>query len=220
MLSDQKRGWQGRLGGLNSTTNIAGPSARNRRKPSSRRNGRSAAEIHGNVTEGPLRSPEDHSEFQRVWRRRCRTDEERRSYLDLIGAERLPDLFRVEMEPDVLAQVLSLICVEFLFKAKEGGAGVGMPSSPGLDESDACRTLAVGDARDAPSGDASYLCAAKRCVAWLHALAKTGRFAINIQFLDKTEKEELDRALERVAEAFGKSSTGNLDTVQSLYKAS
>ncbi|CAM9131569.1 unnamed protein product, partial [Hapterophycus canaliculatus] len=91
MLSDQKRGWQGRSGGFVSTKNRQDRWAKT----------------------DPLRPPKDNSQFQRDWRRRCRTDDERREYLRLIGPEKLSVLFRVEMEPDILAQLLSLVCREF-----------------------------------------------------------------------------------------------------------
>ncbi|CAN0479265.1 unnamed protein product, partial [Ectocarpus sp. 12 AP-2014] len=95
MLSDPKRGWQGRVSGVAPTTKVSGSTGRQK---APRR------------TQRPLRAPKDYAQFQRDWRRRCRTNGERRDYLRLVGPKNVSALFRVEMEPDVLGQVLSVVC--------------------------------------------------------------------------------------------------------------
>ncbi|CAM9628479.1 unnamed protein product, partial [Ectocarpus sp. 6 AP-2014] len=126
---------------------------------------------------GPLRAPKDHAQFQRDWRRRCRTNGERRDYLRLIGPKNVSALFRVEMEPDVLGQVLSVVC-------EEGDAG--------------------GSAAETANGSASADKAGARvCVEWLWALSRTGRFAVNILFLADNEKQDLARAFDLISAVLG-----------------
>ncbi|CAN0035865.1 unnamed protein product [Laminaria digitata] len=162
MLSDQKRGSSGRRKGSSTKT-------RNR----------AAGAIGGSAKKAPLRAPQDHSQFRQDWRRRCHTDSERRAYLRLIGPEKLQVIFRVEMEPDVLGQVLSLV------SSREETARI--------------------------------------CVDWLWALTRTGRFEINIQFLDGAEKRALALVFDLIAEVFGDSRYGHdperLDSLRKVYAA-
>ncbi|CAN0522642.1 unnamed protein product, partial [Ectocarpus sp. 12 AP-2014] len=100
-------GWQGRVGGVAPTAKVSGSTGR-QKAPRTQRSVDTA--ISGGAKVGPLRAPKDHAQFQRDWRRRCRTNGERRDYLRLVGTKDVSALFRVEMEPDVLGQVLSVVC--------------------------------------------------------------------------------------------------------------
>lgn len=212
MLSNQKRGWQGRSGGVLPPSAKAGSNGR--RKGSStktRYRGAGASTIGGSAKKGPLRAPQDHSQFQQDWRRRCHTDSERQAYLRLIGPEKLPVIFRVEMEPDTLGQVLSLVCAGFTPETHARDLDADTPPVP-TDRADAI--AAGGD-----SCQASREEAARNCVDWLWALTRTGRFEINIQFLDSKEKRALTRVFDLIAEVFNDGSDGqDPERLKSLRK--
>lgn len=215
MLSDQKRGWQGRSGGVMPPAAKPGSSGRRKGSSTKTRN-RAAGAIGGSAKKAPLRAPQDHSQFRQDWRRRCHTDSERRAYLRLIGPEKLQVIFRVEMEPDVLGQVLSLVCGGFSPETQRGGLDSVTPSAPAdLGSIDA--------GGDNTRRKASREETARICVDWLWALTRTGRFEINIQFLDGAEKRALARVFDLIAEVFGDSSCGydpeRLDSLRKVYAA-
>lgn len=153
-----------------------------------------------------LRAPNDYSQFQRDWRRRYRTDEDRRKYLSVISPDKLPELFRVEMEPDVLGKLISLICGEFPEQLVEHRIGSATPSDPKADQMDNA---------DIPFGEDE----ARHCMEWLWALTKTGRFAVNILFLDEKEKLALVHLFGLITAAIRDGSDEDLGRMQALRKA-
>lgn len=217
MLSDQKRGWQGRSGGVAPPT--AKTSGNGRCLASSRRTPKCDASATGSwAKKGPLRAPENYFQFHRVWRRRCQTNDERRSYLRLIGPTRLPTLFRVEMEPDVVTNVLSLLCDEFSpWLEQEDSERLKPPSGSTKDQPGACQISREsgggGDLTMAPPVEV-----AQRCVEWLRALTKTGGFGINMQFLAGEEKRSLARLFDLLVAAFDESGLEDAGVIYSLRK--
>lgn len=233
MLSDQKRGWQGRSGGVVPATKKPGRNGNNTNKKASGRTKTpgTAAVIGSGAKTGPLRAPKDHSQFQRDWRRRCSTDIERREYLRLIGPDSFPALFRVEMEPDVLGQVLLIICSEYPPPAAQQPAAehlVGTaPSSatpPTVDRPGAGPADSVDGASSAGDEKSPSLLGvggARYCVDWLWALTRTGRFAVNILFLEGKEKLALARVFDLITAAFSENGhdqdAGNLLSLRKAY---
>ncbi|CAB1099977.1 unnamed protein product [Ectocarpus sp. CCAP 1310/34] len=212
MLSDPKRGWQGRVGGVAPTTNVSG---RIGRQKAPRRTQRSVdTALRGGAKAGPLRAPKDHAQFQRDWRRRCRTNGERRDYLRLVGPKNASALFRVEMEPDVLGQVISVVCEEFPFQPQRIDAAT--PATQENEERSGAPTRgdAAGSTAITANGNASAdEAGARLCLEWLRALSRTGRFAVNILFLADNEKQALARAFDLTTAVFGD------EEISSLRKA-
>lgn len=198
-LSNQKRGWQGRSGGVVPPAERLGNNGR-RKASSTKTRDRAAAAIGGSAKNGPLRAPQGHHQFQQDWRRRCLTDSERRAYLCLIGPKKLPGIFRVEMEPDMLGQVLSLVCGGLTPENEAGKLEAMTPSLP----ADPAGSVDAGG--DSTRRQVSREEIARSCVDWLWALTRTGRFDINIKFLDSAEKRALARFFDLIGEAFGDNS--------------
>lgn len=218
MLSDQKRGWQGRSGGVAPPT--AETSDNSRCLASSRRTRKcGAGATSGWAKKGLLRAPENYFQFHRVWRRRCQTNDERRSYLRLIGPTRLPTLFRVEMEPDVMSHVVLFLRHEFLPSLEqEGSERLKPPSGSTKDQPGACQLSSGGSGGDGDETMAPPVEVAQRCVEWLCALAKTGGFGINMQFLAGEEKRSLTRLFDLLVAAFDESGLEDAGVIHSLRK--
>lgn len=217
MLSDQKRGWQGRLGGVVPATKKSSNSGRIKAATGTPKS--DGTDVGGGAKSGgPLRAPRSYSQFQRDWRRRCRTDDERRKYLRMISPDKLPVLFRVEMEPDILGQVLSLICGEFL--EQPGGHQVdGAEASahqPG-DDGNAGSTVRSSRAGNgvSPFGKDG----ARLCMEWLCALSRTGRFGVNILFLEEKEKLALAKLFDLITAASQENDGKDAGKILSLRKA-
>lgn len=222
MLSDQKRGWQGRSGGVVPATKK--PGRNGKKKAAGRTRNSVAAAIGGGAKTGPLRAPKDYSQFQRDWRRRCSTDNERREYLSLIGPDEFPDLFRVEMEPDVLGQVLLLICDECppVQSVVEHRDDIATPSAPPVvDQPGAGNADDAVDSSSCAGNEKTSLGkdGARHCLEWLWALTRTGRFAVNILFLDEKEKLVLTRVFGLIAAAFSDNDQEDTGRLHSLRKA-
>lgn len=216
MLSDQKRGWQGRLRGSVSSKGNGGVACRT--KVSAR-----LAPCSGTPRQDDreawidaLGAPADHSQFQRDWRRRCETDEDRRAYLLLIGPERLQAIFRVEMEPDILGQVLTVICREFQSQMQ--------PLSPSS-STDSCsqngqpQTDSAECSGERGPGKATPVECARECTAWLSALTHTARFRINISFLEGNEQCAVGDLFNHLRAIFDCHSPDEIPTVNHLQKA-
>ncbi len=213
MLSDQKRGWQGRSGGVVPTATKPGHSGR---KKTSRRPQNSDKDIIGSGAKTvSVRAPNDYSQFQRDWRRRYRTDEERREYLRVISPEKLPEIFRVEMEPDVLGKLVSLICGEFPEHRAEHRIDSATPSDPKKADKPDKRNAGSLESAGTPFGKDE----ARHCMEWLWALTKTGRFAVNILFLEEKEKLAMAHVLGLITAAVRDGSDEDLGRIQSLRKA-
>ncbi|CAM9353359.1 unnamed protein product [Ectocarpus sp. 13 AM-2016] len=216
MLSDPKRGWQGRVGGVAPTTKVLGSTGRQKAPRQTQRSVDTA--INGGAKAGPLRAPKDHAQFQRDWRRRCRNNGERRDYLRLVGPKNVSALFRVEMEPDVLGQVLSAVCQEFPFQphridtattaTQENEERFGAPT-----RGDAAGSAAMTANRNASADEAG----ATFCVEWLRALSRTGRFAVNILFLGYNEKQALARAFDLITAVLGDEDDEEISSLRRAY---
>lgn len=216
MLSDPKRGWQGRVGGVAPTTKVSGSTGRQKAPRRTQRSVDTA--ISGGAKAGPLRAPKDHAQFQRDWRRRCRTNGERRDYLRLIGPKNVSALFRVEMEPDVLGQVLSVVCEEFPFQPQR--IDTATPATQENEERSGAPTRgdAAGSAAIIANGNASAdETGARFCVEWLWALSRTGRFAVNILFLADNEKQALARAFDLITAVFGDEDDEEISSLRKAY---
>ncbi|CBJ27080.1 conserved unknown protein [Ectocarpus siliculosus] len=216
MLSVPKRGWQGRVGGVAPTTKVSGSTGRQKAPRRTQRSVDTA--ISGGAKAGPLRAPKDHAQFQRDWRRRCCTNGERRDYLRLIGPKNVSALFRVEMEPDVLGQVLSVVCQEFPLHPQR--LDTAMPATPENEERSGAPTRgdAGGSAAETANGSASADKAGARfCVEWLWALSRTGRFAVNILFLADKEKQELARAFDLISAVLGDEDDEEISSLRKAY---
>lgn len=223
MLSDQKRGWQGRSGGVVPATKKTDRRG-TKKAPGRTRNSGAAAGIGSGANAGPLRAPKDFSQFQRDWRRRCGTDNDRREYLRLIGPDRFPALFRVEMEPDVLGQVLRIICSECPpVQQPIGKHQVDTYTPPTTQEVDlpgSGNAVSVDGAPSAADGKSSLgVDCTRHCVEWLWALTRTGRFAVNILFLGEKEKLALARVFDLMTADFSETGGKDVDKLLSLRKA-
>lgn len=204
MLSDTKRGWRGRSGIMHSSI---------RTKPSGQQNNvssrtRSTAAISGDSNKDQLRAPRSYTQFQRIWRQRCHSDDDRRYYLRLIGPESLPTLFRFEMEPNVLVQILSIVCSDFRMQ-QEGRDGLFVSSKYSANTSDPTPTEESKASREV----------ATRCLEWLDALSRTSHFKFNIKFLKQEEKSELSSVFESIAAVFAQNLEEKLSAVNLVQNA-
>eukprot|EP00752_Nemacystus_decipiens_P014207 g12636.t1 len=216
MLSDQKRGWQGRSGGVAPVTKKPGSHGRDKTPRGTRKC--DGAEIRESAkSTGPVRAPRDYSQFQRDWRRRCRTDDERREYLRMISPDKLPVLFRVELEPDILGQVLLLICHDFT--GHPVGDKIDSAKAPTHQPGDGNASSTFGSSPGSNGGSLLGEDEARYCVEWLSALSKTGRFAVNILFLEEKEKLALGRLFDLITAACNGSSDEDSGKILSLRKA-
>lgn len=136
----------------------------------------------------------------------------------MISPDKLPVLFRVEMEPDILGQVLSLICGEFL----------AQPAGHQSDSSAEASTHQPGDGKEGSVVGSARPCngkipldedGARFCMEWLWALSRTGRFAVNILFLEEKEKLELACLFDLITAAFQENGDEGTGRVHSLRKA-
>jgi Potential Monad-binding region of RPAP3 len=163
-LGEQKRGWRKQ----------APEPSKSLRKSKA---GKSSAEI---AVTGPLRAPVTQGDFERDWRRRCPTDAEKSQYLSLIGADALPKVFKVELAPAILGDILCLLA-----KAMQGEAELPLAVPCKLIDTEAAAVAPVSSAvSDTPQLESA---AKKICLAWLKAISSTGRFSLNIHFMGANE---------------------------------
>jgi Potential Monad-binding region of RPAP3 len=174
-LGEQKHGWRKQ----------APESTKSSRKSKA---GKAAAEI---AVTGPLRAPVTQGDFERDWRRRCPTDTEKSQYLSLIGADALPKVFKVELAPAILDDILCLLA-----KATNGEAQLPLAAPRKLAVADA-DTAAVAPLSSANSDASQSENAAKQiCLAWLKAISSTGRFSLNIHFMGADETAAVKQLFE------------------------
>ena len=57
-------------------------------------------------TAAPTVRPKTTADFEREWRRRCPTAQDKWRYLCLVGGAALPGIFRVEMSEDIVGDIL------------------------------------------------------------------------------------------------------------------
>ena len=124
-----------------------------REGPARQRRGRSKAALRRGV---PQQAPRTGMEFLRDWRRCCGTPEKKRAYLSVVGPSAFEELFRADLDAQVLAQVLSALHGA---PAEEDGA------------------------------------AALPLERWLLAISRTGRFDLNMAFLDNDERAQVAELL-------------------------
>ena len=169
-LRQGKRGWNhaaaARRGGAGS-----------REGPARQRRGKAKAALWRGV---PEQAPRTVMEFLRDWRRCCGTPEQKRAYLSVVGPSAFEELFRADLDAQVLAQVLSAL---------------------------------HGAAAEADSAAAIPL------EAWLLAISRTGRFDLNMAFVDKDERAQATELLRRcVDEAKGDGGGSDVDSeLQEAY---
>jgi Potential Monad-binding region of RPAP3 len=172
-LGEQKRGWRKQ----------APESSKSSRKSKA---GKSSAEI---AVTGPLRAPVTQGDFERDWRRRCPTDTEKSQYLSLIGADALPKVFKVELAPAILGDILCLLA-----KAMQGEADLPLAAPSKLADADASNVAPVSSAVSAAPQLEST--AKQTCLAWLKAISSTGRFSLNIHFMGADETAAVKQLFE------------------------
>lgn len=220
MLSDQKRGWQQRSDAVVSSTSskdsTSGPKSSSRRV---RGSGRAARNTRcSGALNGPLVMPADHCQFQRDWRRMCTTDDVRCAYLRLVGPERLQKLFHVEMEPDVLGQMLVLICNGFPSSFNgDKPSNEGQPEIQQAGSTEGSRRCEEDKGMQRP--DNTCTDATVECMAWLSALSRTGRFGINIKFLEKQEKRAVADLFDCLRASLTRPSEEDASRFRSLQQA-
>lgn len=221
MLSFQKRGWQERSGAVvsrtpskNSSADLQSSLRRARVAGGASRNTRCSGTLNG-----ALVVPADHCQFQRDWRRKCPTDDARCAYLRLVGPERVQKLFQVEMEPDLLGQMLMLICNGFPSsfiddkRLNEGQPEIQPAGS--TEASSGCRE----EHKVKPRADDKPTDAAAECMAWLSALSHTGRFGINIKFLEKKENCAVADLFDKLRKCLARRTEEDIATLRSLQQA-
>ncbi|KAG5175197.1 hypothetical protein JKP88DRAFT_172531 [Tribonema minus] len=142
------------------------------------------------VRKGPLQAPTTQSEFERDWRRRCKTHADMVALLGLVGASGMPKLFKVELDPQLLGQILGVLsrCA-----AADSALPPCQPRNSSSDDGDAANGHQAGGGESVA-----------RCIAWLRGIQGTGRFALNVHFLSDRETAALGEmvdALMPLAEA-------------------
>lgn len=157
----------------------------------------------------PLRSPSTQSEFERDWRR-CKEDDTMIKYLSLVGASRFPSLFRIELEPLILGQIIALLA-----RGLDNGALPAVePAAPSVPETN--------DGEDSISSCVAEnsKCAEEICAIWLEAIAQTGRFSLNVHFLGEASTTVTRQLLDRLqtVEAEDGTRESMKDRVASLRK--
>ena len=221
MLSDTKRGWQGRSGVQQSMDRVKQGGNSQHMWFSRRRPTTGSSVTSDKSKEGLLHAPRNHAQFQRAWRRQCHSDNDRRHYMNLIGPGRLPELFRVEMEPHILAQMVSIICGEFqpLLEGQDNRFASSSLLRP-RDQANASRSSYAEGVGDCSSWETSSNLFATCGLEWLDALTRTCRFELNVLFLEKTEKLKLSRVFGFIAATFAEKVDENsleVSAVQNAY---
>jgi len=162
----------------------------------------------------PTEAPTTSMEFLRDWNRRCKTQPERMAYLRLVGPSGAASLFKSDMDAALLGEVLQVLHECFC-------AGTDAENqTPDAQQQSAPETAAESEPNPkpepnpSPSPDANHSpdagadaavegeeggegeAADEPLAAWLAALAQTGRFALNVNFLSAAELETARAMLE------------------------
>lgn len=210
MLSGQRKGWGGHLGACFPKQDKGVGRGRRLRKREEIRNGPTTLCDTWSGSQVPLYC----SEFQNHWQR-CRADGERYAYLCLIGPQHLEALFRVEMEPDLFGQVLSLLCRGF--PAFGRGQYTTLASTQSTRDEIGVSQI---DEKEQDENAKISRGAARECTGWLRALASTGRFGINVCFLEEKEKLALSDLFQRLRDVlWATRHKEDLTVLSSLQKA-
>lgn len=218
MLSDTKRGWRGRSGLVHSSIR-AKPSGESQQNNLSSRRSTTFIRSAGASKKDRLRAPRSYTQFQRIWRQRCQNDAERRYYMRLIGPESLPTLFRFDMEPQVLAQMLSIVCIEFRMQRKEQGNVSVSSLFTAKDSVDTNALTLTEESTKCCDSDTFSTQVATCCLEWLDALSRTSRFKFNIKFLRQAEKSELSSVFGLITAAFAENFDKKLSAVNLVQNA-
>lgn len=210
MLSGQRQGWGERLGACFPKQDKGMGRGRRLRRREEMRNERTTRRDTWSGSQVPLHC----SEFQNYWQR-CRTDGERYAYLRLIGPQHLQALFQVEMEPDLFGQVISLLCRGFPAYGRSQYTSLASTQST-RDEIGESQIDEKGEDENAKISRG----AAREYTGWLRALASTGRFGINVCFLEEKEKLAVGDLFQRLRDALWATCNKEyLTTLSSLQRA-
>uniref|UniRef100_A0A7S1X9I0 Dynein attachment factor N-terminal domain-containing protein n=1 Tax=Tetraselmis chuii TaxID=63592 RepID=A0A7S1X9I0_9CHLO len=121
----------------------------------------------------PTAAPATSGDFQREWRRSCKTEEDKYKYLRLCGPATLRAIFKVEVGADLLGDMLQVI--------------------------DAAWLTFASFAEDTSEGSA--LAEAAFVVSVLMALSDAGRFALTIRLLGAKAKESMRQLFHNISSA-------------------
>lgn len=215
MLSDTKRGWRGRSGIIHSS--ISAKPSGEQNNVSSRR--RSTAAVSGDSKKDRLRAPRSYTQFQRIWRQRCHSDDERRDYMRLIGPASLPTLFRFEMEPNVLIEMLSIVCKDFRMQQEGKDIFFNLSLFTSKDSVNTSDPTPTQDSKACYDSDTLSREVATCCLEWLDALSRTSHFKFNIKFLMQAEKSELRSVFGSIAAVFAQNLEGKVSAVNLVQNA-
>lgn len=220
MLSHKKRGWRG-CSGVQHSTDHEKSGGRGQRKSHFRGKPIPGPSMMPREPKGDLLSaPRDYAQFQRIWRRRCHNDDQRLNCMRLIGPGNLPDLFRAEMEPHVLAQMLWIICSES--RPDVEGSNDRVVSSSLFaprDRTSACRPSSTEGSESCADQETSSNQVATCCLEWLDGLSRTSRFELNVKFLGQLEKSEVARVFGLISAAFAKNGDQKVSEVSRVQNA-
>ena len=169
-LSKPEKGWQTRS---KLATGTAGGSKRSAAGLTGRRSGAAAAREKSatllSESGFPSVAPKSPQAFERDWRRHCPNRELKMRYLSLCGPECLRKIFKTEMDVSLLGQVIGALAETA--RACEQGTESALP--PEVHGAIALELLATAE-----------------------ALPRTGRFSLNVQFMDASDKTNVVCLLE------------------------
>ncbi|CAM9795210.1 unnamed protein product [Discosporangium mesarthrocarpum] len=149
--------------------------------------------------------------FERDWKR-CRSAEDRLAYLRFVGPKRLPRIFKVEMGPDVLGEILQTFCESFPNREGEekggggdticdpigGGQGSEEEENGGVTVSGPCSGCPAefeGTGTRCSGVEEGKAWLAKDYLTWMRALSRAGRFSSSVGFLGGGSGERLPLCL-------------------------
>jgi len=139
----------------------------------------------------PTEVPKNSMEFERDWRRHCTTPGLKLKYLRLCGPKKIRHIFKTEVDVRLLVQFIEALSHNL------PDAGIHL--------------LAGSNPVDYPHNFASEV------VSLLSSIAGTGRFSLNMQFLDDGEREHVRTLLEWLQTDPIISASSNLKKLRGQY---
>jgi len=161
----------------------------------------------------PTAAPKNPMAFERDWRRHCPTPELKLRYLALCGGAGLRKVFKTECDVALLGSVLGCLAdaarahplpaidaVAAVGAATASVAAVGTgavadAAARKKSDDDDGASGGAADPADAAAVEAKALAAAGEVFGALCALPHTGRFRLNVNFMDAKDKASADAAL-------------------------
>lgn len=175
-LSKTSKGWQQR------TALATGGATKKKRSATANKRGRGTKGVGSNLTlTFPTSPPTSSMEFERDWRRHGQTAEARMRYLRLCGTEQFRVIFQTEIDVSLMGQILKTFAERASFHQTQDAAAAAAAAA---DES---KTAAAEPETSGEQAAVSVEDDLNTIKAFLEVLPDTGRFALNVNFMEKVD---------------------------------